>query len=40
MKPSPLPAAVIVLKALAADAEQPKVVSVHDGDTLKVVRYG
>ena len=33
MKPSPLLAAVIALTALAAAAEQPKLVSVHDGDT-------
>ena len=40
MSAAPLIAAVTALAALVATADQPKVISVHDGDTLKVVRYG
>ena len=34
MKPTPLITAVVALASLAAAADQPKVVSVHDGDTV------
>ena len=40
MKPAPLLTAVVALSALVAAADPPKVVSVHDGDTLKVVQDG
>ena len=34
MNPTPLIATVAALAALVATADQPKVVSVHDGDTV------
>jgi micrococcal nuclease len=40
MKPAPYIALVFVLWGLVAAADQPKVISVHDGDTLKVVQGG
>ena len=40
MKSTTLLAAVVALAALVANADQPKVISVHDGDTLKVVQDG
>jgi hypothetical protein len=40
MKPAPLIAAVFALSALVAAADLPKVGTVHDGDTLKVVQDG
>jgi endonuclease YncB( thermonuclease family) len=40
MKPAPYIALVFVLWGMVATADQPKVISVYDGDTLKVVQNG
>ena len=40
MSLAPLIAALVALAAVVAAAEQPKVISVHDGDTLRVVQDG